>query len=331
MFNESTLQILNSLATGHFCSGQSLGQDLGISRAAVAKHIDALELLGLDIYSVTGKGYRLNQPVTLLKHSTIIAELQRQISSDIPLVNVSTVVTSTNEIIKQRIKSGALAELAVGSVILAEAQTAGRGRRGRTWASPLGASLYLSMHWRFEQGIHATMGLSLAIGIAIAEALTELGVNDIGLKWPNDIYYQGRKLAGILIELEGQATDSCDVVIGIGLNVSLPDHAKELIDQPYSDMSQTGIDLNRNILAATILRHLWQLLEQFERTGFSDFVQRWQNFDCFTGDAVKLLIGQRTISGIAAGVDASGGITLIIDGSPQTFYGGEISLRKVTP
>ncbi|NRA72796.1 MAG: bifunctional biotin--[acetyl-CoA-carboxylase] ligase/biotin operon repressor BirA [Gammaproteobacteria bacterium] len=328
MFNASTLQILNSLVAGEFCSGESLGKALGISRSAVAKHIHALELLGLDIYSVTGKGYRLSQPMILLDQISIITELQQQLKSPLPVVNVSTVVASTNEVIKGQIKHGEFAGLVAGSVILAEAQTAGRGRRGRTWASPLGASLYMSMHWRFEEGIHATMGLSLAVGIAIAEALTELGVNDIGLKWPNDIYYQGRKLAGILIELEGQTTDCCDVIIGIGLNVNLPSHASELIDQPYSDMSQTGIDLNRNLLSATILRHLWQLLEQFERTGFSAFVARWQQFDCFNNEAVQLLIGQRTISGIAAGVDASGGISLIIDGRPQTFYGGEISLRK---
>lgn len=330
MFNSSTLKILNALVAGEFCSGEALGSDLGISRSAIAKHIQALQQLGLDIYSVTGKGYRLAQPIELLAQNKIIAALKSGRSEHpLPEVTVSTVVSSTNEVIKNQIHNGELTDKSSGSVIFAEAQTAGRGRRGRQWASPLGASLYLSMHWRFEQGINATMGLSLAVGIAIAEALSELGIGELGLKWPNDVYYQGRKLAGILIELEGQGSDSCDIVIGAGVNVNLPTKICEHIDQPYSDLAQTGIALDRNLIAATILNHLWRLLEQFETSGFGPLVERWARFDCFSGDAVELIIGQRRISGIGAGVDAQGGIVLMIDGQPQTFYGGEISLRKL--
>jgi len=327
MFNSSTLQILKTLASGDFCSGESLGQQLGISRSAIAKHISALQQLDLDIYSVTGKGYRLAKPIVLLEQAQIERHLSR---ANQPQVSVETVVTSTNELIKRQIHSGALEDKVSGSVIFAEAQTAGRGRRGRNWASPLGASLYLSMHWRFEQGINATMGLSLAVGIAISEALTELGVGELGLKWPNDIYYQGRKLAGILIELEGQGTESCDIVIGIGINVSLPAQVSSQIDQPYSDLTQTGIALDRNKIAATILTHLWQVLAQFELTGFAGLVERWAVYDCFSGDAVELIIGQRRIAGIATGVDAQGGLVLNIEGESQTFFGGEISLRKQT-
>jgi BirA family biotin operon repressor/biotin-[acetyl-CoA-carboxylase] ligase len=325
MFNSSTLQILKALVDGDFCSGESLGHQLGITRSAVAKHIRALQQLDLDIYSVTGKGYRLAQPIILLDQDKIVA----QISGDnLAPVSVETVVSSTNKVIKNKILSGELNHIASGSVIFAEAQTAGRGRRGRNWASPLGASLYLSMHWRFEQGISATMGLSLAIGIAIAEALTELGVDDLGLKWPNDIYYQGRKLAGILIELEGQGADSCDVVIGVGINVALPPQISEQIDQPYSDLAQTGIKLDRNLIAATILKHLWRVLAQFELSGFAGLTQRWAVYDCFSGDAVELIIGKKRIAGVATGVDAQGGIVLSIDGESKTFFGGEISLRK---
>jgi len=329
MFNSSTLQILKTLACGDFCSGESLGQQLGISRSAVAKHINALQQLDLDIYSVTGKGYRLAKPIVLLEQAQIEAQL-RDGGVNLPQVSVETVVSSTNELIKQQIHSGELKDKVSGSVIFAEAQTAGRGRRGRNWASPLGASLYLSMHWRFEQGINATMGLSLAVGIAIAEALTELGAGELGLKWPNDIYFQGRKLAGILIELEGQGTECCDIVIGTGINVSLPPQVSTKIDQPYSDLAQTGIALDRNKIAATILTHLWQVLEQFELTGFAGLVDRWATYDCFSGDAVELIIGQRRIAGIATGVDAQGGIVLDIEGESQTFFGGEISLRKQT-
>ena len=325
MFNASTLQILHALSAGDFSSGEQLGAELGISRSAIARHIKALQQLGLDIYSVTGKGYRLAQQISLLDQQKIVCHLK---GTNNPEITVSTVVTSTNEVIKQKIHSQQLVAKQSGSVVFAEAQTAGRGRRGRQWASPLGASLYMSMHWRFDQGISATMGLSLAVGIAIVEALTELGVNDLGLKWPNDVYFQGRKLAGILIELEGQGSESCDIVIGVGINVNLPAKVADQIDQPYSDLAQTGIAIDRNVIAAKILEHLWQLLEQFELAGFSTLVERWAKYDCFKGDMVELTVGQRSLIGLATGVDAQGGITLLIDGKSQTFYGGEISMRK---
>ncbi|MDP2562549.1 bifunctional biotin--[acetyl-CoA-carboxylase] ligase/biotin operon repressor BirA [Psychrobium sp. 1_MG-2023] len=325
MFNATTQKILSTMAAGQFCSGEELGQLCGISRAAIGKHIQALQQLGLDIYSVTGKGYRLATPITLLQQGEISRLLGDNIEHQ---VAVETVVGSTNELIKDKIKQGELISAASGYTVFAEAQTAGRGRRGRTWASPLGASLYFSMHWRFEQGISATMGLSLAVGIALSEALVELGVNELGLKWPNDVYYQGRKLAGILIELEGQGSDSCDIVIGVGINVQLPDSVTEQIDQPFADLAQTGINLDRNVIAATILRHLMQVMNTFEQRGFSAFVERWNVVDCFVGTPVNLLIGQRTISGISRGVDAQGGIVVESDGEQQTYYGGEISLRK---
>ncbi|NRA61881.1 MAG: bifunctional biotin--[acetyl-CoA-carboxylase] ligase/biotin operon repressor BirA [Psychrobium sp.] len=327
MFNETTSNILKSLATGEFCSGQLLGEQNGISRAAIGKHVKALQQLGLDIYSVTGKGYRLSQPVELLDSDIIASFLPFEQREN---VAVQTVVGSTNALIKEQIAQGQLS--GSGYTLFAEAQTAGRGRRGREWVSPLGSSLFFSSHWRFEQGINATMGLSLAVGIAITEALSELGVQDLGLKWPNDIYYQGKKLAGILIELEAQAADSCDLVIGVGINVQLPVAASQKIDQPFTDLSATGILIGRNELAATILRHLWAILENFESQGFSALITRWNTFDCFKDDRVELKIGQRSIAGIARGVDGQGGIVIELDasGNLQTFYGGEISLRKVT-
>jgi len=327
MFNQITQQILEQLASGEFCSGQQLGQQLGVSRAAIGKHIDALQALGLDIYSVTGKGYKLANATALLNQQQIVATLPQQ---DKAKVSVQTVVGSTNEVIKQKIQRNELAEQAPGFTVFAEAQTAGRGRRGRQWVSPLGSSLYFSTHWRFEQGISATMGLSLAVGIALCEALAELGVTELGLKWPNDVYYRGKKLAGILIELESQASDSCDIVIGVGLNIVLPSQVSTLIDQPYTDLANAGIALDRNIIAATILKQLWRVLDDFELLGFKSMVERWNAFDCFVNLPVELIMGQRRISGIARGVDGQGGIVLMIDNELQTFFGGEISLRKAS-
>ncbi|MGB0833368.1 MAG: bifunctional biotin--[acetyl-CoA-carboxylase] ligase/biotin operon repressor BirA [Psychrobium sp.] len=327
MFNQVTQSILRELATGGFCSGEQLGEANGVSRAAIGKHIQALVQLGLDIYSVTGKGYRLSAPVELLDVDAIKA------AQDVALptpVFVESVIDSTNNWIKQQISSGALNDSPSGTTIFSEAQTAGRGRRGKQWVSPLGASLYLSTHWRFEQGISATSGLSLVVGIAIVEALTELGVPNLGLKWPNDVYYQGRKLAGILVELEGQGSDSCDIIIGAGINVHLPESVTQDIDQPYADIHEVGLSLSRNHIAGRILSHLIKLLNEFEFSGFSAFVERWHQHDCFIGQHVQLQMGQRQVTGIAKGVDTQGGLLLEVDQQIQSFFGGEISLRKLS-
>ncbi len=325
MFNKVTHNILLALANGDFCSGEWLGEQNNISRAAIGKHIQALQKLGLDIYSVTGKGYCLSTPIDLLERDAIIESSQL---SDVP-IQVETVVGSTNDLIKQGLLNKTIDNKTSGTTIFSEAQTAGRGRRGKEWVSPLGASLYFSTHWSFEQGISATMGLSLVVGIAIVDALVELGVPDLGLKWPNDIYYQGRKLAGILVELEGQGSDSCDIIIGAGINVKLPINVNQKIDQPFADLEETGLDLNRNMIAGTILRYLINHLKQFEQTGFTTFVDRWHEYDCFIGHHVQLHMGQRVVDGIAGGVDAQGGIVLNIDNKKQSYFGGEISLRKI--
>lgn len=325
MFNKTTEQVLAQLTSGKFCSGQQLGELLGVSRAAIGKHINALQELGLNIYSVTGKGYKLEHATQLLNVDKIKALLG---GNNSPTFSVLPVVDSTNEVIKKKILSGELQGMQAGHTVFAEAQTAGRGRRGRQWVSPLGSSLYFSTHWRFEQGISATMGLSLAVGVAICEALGQLGVVGLGLKWPNDVYLDGKKLAGILIELESQGADSCDIVIGIGINVALPAGAGETIDQPFTDLAASGIVLERNVIAAKLLANLWQVLNDFDISGFKAMVERWNKYDCFVGEQVELLIGKNNIKGIAKGVDAQGGITLTIDGEEQTFFGGEISVRK---
>lgn len=327
MFNHVTQHILKALANGEFCSGEQLGEANNMSRAAIGKHIQALQQLGLDIYSVTGKGYRLSAPIELLNSDAINSAALYELPASI---EVETVVDSTNNWIKNAIASGALTKSSSGTTIFSEAQTQGRGRRGKEWVSPLGASLYFSTHWRFEQGISATTGLSLVVGIAIVEALVELGIPSLGLKWPNDVYYQGRKLAGILVELEGQGVDSCDIIIGAGINVHLPAAVTKDIDQPYADIHEVGLSLSRNHIAGRILSHLMKLLAEFELHGFSAFVDRWHQHDCFINQHVQLQMGQRKVTGVAKGVDAQGGLLLEVEQQVQSFFGGEISLRKVS-
>lgn len=313
--------ILNSLADGKFHSGEVLGDNLGISRAAISKHIKGLNDLGLEIYSVTGKGYKLASALTLLDEVKI---RQSRLQKQAPTLEVMHVIDSTNAYLKSK-----LGELENGHACVAEAQTAGRGRHGRTWVSPYGASLYLSLYWSFPGGYQAVSGLSLAVGVAVAQALGDIGVDNVQLKWPNDIYLHSKKLAGVLIEVEGQMGASCECVIGIGLNIDMPAEQDE-IDQPWTDIKRgSGISVNRNQLCAILLDRLNNCLRQFEETGLKSFIEPWSELDLYRNRQIKLLLGQQTIVGNCKGINETGALMLESNGVVKAYFGGEISVRPV--
>jgi len=313
--------LLSILADNKFHSGETLGQTLGISRAAISNHIKIFNSLGLDIFSVTGKGYCLAQPLTLLNLERIRQYLKSSYFAEIEVLNV---IGSTNQYLKDK-----LGLLKNGHTCLAEAQTAGRGRHGRKWVSPYAASLYLSMHWSFTGGYSALGGLSLAIGVAIVEALNVCGVHGVQLKWPNDIYAQGKKLAGVLIEVEGQIGSGCQAIIGVGINVTLP-KSVENIDQPWIDLAQlTEQPLDRNMLAGTLANELINCLSLFEKSGLEAFITKWRGLDIYANQAIKLIVGQQTITGIGRGIDASGAILLETEQGVKAYHGGEISVRPI--
>ncbi|GAD29542.1 bifunctional biotin--[acetyl-CoA-carboxylase] ligase/biotin operon repressor BirA [Photobacterium leiognathi] len=311
------LALIQLLADGSFHSGEKLGQALGISRAAIAKQIKVIQGWGLDIFRVQGKGYCLASPIELLNKESILAK------SNCAHLELIPVIDSTNQYLLDRV-----GQLPSGSVCLAEYQEAGRGRRGRQWLSPFGSNLYLSIYWRLDAGMAAAMGLSLVVGVAIAETLQQLGAPDVRVKWPNDIYYKDQKLAGILVEMTGQAGDAAHLVIGMGLNVSM--HIKEQaeITQAWTNLAQACDNLpSRNQLAAQLIAHLTQTLIDYEEQGLTGFVERWNKIDNFLNRPVKLLIGERTIEGIARGIDAQGALLLETDEGVTPYIGGEISLR----
>ena len=315
-------QLIQQLASGELCSGEMLAQQAGMSRAAIARHIVALQQLGLDIYAIKGKGYRLAAPLQLLD----INKIKQQQPVGMADILLQHVTDSTNTQLLRKLQDGLV--LQKGAVIVAEAQTAGRGRRGNSWFSPFGSNLYYSMYWQLEQGIQAAMGLSLVIGIAVADVLEQQFQLPVKLKWPNDIYLADKKLAGILVELAGQSHAHCDVVIGLGLNICMPAQASTHINQSWTDLQQhlpTTVD--RNLLIAQLQAVLCQYLQQFEQQGFRAFVSAFNQRDQFAGKPVCLSSGQQQIKGICVGVDAQGGIVLQQDGQLQSYYGGELSLR----
>lgn len=312
------LKLIDILADGEFHSGEQLGETLGMSRAAINKHIQTLKSWGLEVYTVTGKGYSFPAPLQLLNEQEILGQLSQADIAVIPVID------STNQYLLERMHS-----LPSGSVCLAEYQQAGRGRRGRHWFSPFGANLYMSMYWRLEQGPAAAMGLSLVIGIIMAETLRSLGAQDVRVKWPNDIYLHDRKLAGILVELTGKTGDAAQIVIGAGINLAMRTAEAAQINQGWINLQEASVTINRNELAATLINRLREALPVFEQEGLTPFVTRWAELDNFINRPVKLLIGEREVHGIARGIDNQGGLQLEQDGKIQSWVGGEISLRPV--
>jgi BirA family biotin operon repressor/biotin-[acetyl-CoA-carboxylase] ligase len=213
-------------------------------------------------------------------------------------------------------------------VCLAEQQTAGRGRRGRPWASPPGSNLYVSVSWRFNGGIEAMAGLPLAVGVALCDALEALGVDGLALKWPNDVLRRGGKLAGTLIELQGDASGPCRAIVGTGVNVRMPPEVACGIDQSWADLAD--LDLCRSELAAAFLDRLLPLLADFAAQGFAPWRERWESRNVHAGVAVRILGSGPDLAGTAMGVDERGALLLQTAAGMQTIHGGEVSLRAVS-
>ncbi|GLY63362.1 biotin--[acetyl-CoA-carboxylase] synthetase [Pectobacterium brasiliense] len=310
------LKLIKILSDGEFYSGELLGEMMGMSRAAINKHIQTIRDWGIDIFTVTGKGYSLPAPMQLLDEEVILKHLPEG------GVTVLPVVDSTNQYILERLDT-----LSSGDACLAEYQQSGRGRRGRQWFSPFGANLYLSLYWRLEQGPAAAVGVSLVIGIVMAEVLHKLGADGVRVKWPNDLYLKDRKLAGILVELTGKTGDAANLVIGAGINLQMREPAPDTINQGWINLQEAGIEINRNTLASTLISELRSALAVFELQGLEPFIPRWEKLDNYFNRPIRLIIGNREIYGIERGIDRQGALLLEADDLITPYIGGEISLR----
>lgn len=318
-------RILQSLADGRFHSGAELGAELGISRTAVWKQMARVQALGLELHAVRGRGYRLSQPLELLDKATIAAHLPARARALLTGLDIHPQLESTNTYLRSALPAGGRS----GYACLAERQTQGRGRRGRAWVSPFGANLYLSVGWRFSGSAANLGGLSLAVGVAAARALADAGVSELGLKWPNDLIWQQRKLGGVLLELAGEAHGPCDVVVGIGVNVSMPRSGGALVDQPWTDLRSILGDRcpSRNQLAAQLLGETLVSLAQYEQRGLEGFLGDWRQRDIVAGREVELQLPQQRLAGTALGVDESGALLVRMGASTRRFASGEVSLR----
>lgn len=316
--------LLSIISDGGVHSGQDLARQLNISRAAIWKSIKLLQSLGLQIQALQGKGYCLENKIELFSEETIAALLTTNAKSCCEEIKVLFKTESTNSYLLRLLDK----ENIHGKVLFAEHQSAGRGRRGNQWVSPLASGIYLSVAWRFEVSPAALGLLSLFMGVATARTLEQAGVKDIGLKWPNDIVIENKKIGGILLDLRGEAGGPVHVIIGIGINYDLPKSTIDNIDQPSTDICKlTEKRVSRNEIAANLLSNIFEILYGLKSDMSAELVDEWRKYDRYSGQQAKLILPDSEIEGVLKGVDAQGALLLDVNGELERYTSGEVSLR----
>jgi BirA family biotin operon repressor/biotin-[acetyl-CoA-carboxylase] ligase len=319
--------LLALLADGEVHSGEWLATQLCQTRAAVWKGVERLRAIGIDVQALARRGYRLSKPVELLDAGRIRAELSAENLAHLRALELLFEVDSTNT----RLLASAQPPAGMADVCIAELQQAGRGRLGRRWIAPFGGGLAMSLGWTCSDVVRTLPALSLGVGVAVSRALSRAGAQGISLKWPNDIWFNDRKLGGVLIELRGEAGGPAHVVIGVGVNVWMPEEARR-------DLEASGVPVaavadacrqppSRNLAAGAILDELLSMLLQYERFGFAAFREAWSDLDGLKDRPAQVIVGQTSILGIARGVDADGALLLETQDRMQRFVSGEASLR----
>lgn len=322
--------LLALIADGALHSGAELAAELGVSRAAVWKLVGELRAHGVDVLSEPRRGYRLQTPAELLD-GIRIAGVAAGRGPFPATVEVLFEVDSTNT----RLYDEAPPYAGRARFLFAEIQHAGRGRRGRSWIAPFASGLTFSVAWTFAETPPGLPALGLAIGVAVAEALRELGAEGAGLKWPNDIVWRQRKLGGLLLQLRTEAGGPATVVIGLGLNLALPPGTREELALagafPVADLREVMADRmpGRNELAGMLAAAIVASLEEFERDGFAPFAPRWSALDELAGEPVRVIQGESTVDGVARGADAQGALLVEVAGRLERFHSGDVSLRPV--
>lgn len=320
--NAHLLSGLRCLSDVTFRSGPEIAARLGISRATLSNSLKKAGEIGVSLYKVQGRGYRLARPLDWLAYPQIVAALGPMAKFfDVEVVDLSP---STNSVLMERVSDSATH----GTVLAAEFQSDGRGRRGRSWFAPLCGGVTFSLLWRFNQGAAQLSCLSLAVGVAVARALRELGLADVQLKWPNDILHRFHKLGGILIELSGDMLGPTFAVIGIGINTRLDENSLSQINQAATDLSTLmETPPPRSVVLGTVLANLGEVLQQFEAQGFAPFREEWLALHAYQNRTVRMLLPRNAVEeGVVAGVAEDGSLLLNRPHGLTRYTVGEISL-----
>ena len=322
-------RLLSLLADGEFHSGEKLARRLRISRGGIWKLIHTLKDLGIEIESEARHGYKLPRPVDLLDIDEIRKCMTSQIRDLLGVAEVLLTVDSTNRHVYE---STAIAPRRA-HLCVAEIQSAGRGRRGRSWVAPFGSGVCMSLGWQFEDAPPTFSALSLAVGIAAVRALRRFGATDVGLKWPNDLVWKNRKLGGILIEMRGESGGPATVVIGIGGNMRMPAAARLALAEQQAALIADVHEVvrentpTRNVLVGALTEEFANMLSVFATQGFEPFLDEWQKLDVLMHAPVRIMQGSQNISGTACGVDREGALLVEVEGERRRFMSGEVSVR----
>ncbi|MFZ7306005.1 bifunctional biotin--[acetyl-CoA-carboxylase] ligase/biotin operon repressor BirA [Avibacterium avium] len=288
---------------------------LPYSEEDILQQIEELRQQGIQIEE-SAVGFQLIPQLERLNESYLTRELAPY------AVHIKPIINSTNQYLLDNI-----AYLEKGTICLSEYQTAGRGRRGRQWLSPFAGQVIMSLYWTLDRQINLE-GLSLVVGMAIADTLRKAGAWGVKLKWPNDVLLNGRKLAGILVEIANRPNNLHNLVIGLGINLSLPKQHNN-IDQPWAELVEVLPDFDRNKLIVSLSQNLIARLQQFEQVGIDEkFRQEWLEMDAYFGEEVNILSENHKITGIEQGIDERGYIQLMTEEGMRYFNGGEVSLRQ---
>ncbi len=322
-------RVFAALADGEFHSGEQLAETLGVSRSAVWKAVEALRELGATLHAVRNRGYRLRSGSDALDSSRISGLLAPAARGHVQRVETAWTADSTNSVLLARQNP----PFGTCDVLLAEYQTAGRGRRGRTWVAPPGGSICLSLCWSFRDVPRDLGALGLVIGVCALRALRESGLEDVRLKWPNDVMMEGRKLGGILIELRAESAGPASVVIGIGLNVALGARVLEAIGETgvsAIDLVTAGLTQpSRNALAAALITQMVRGLLVFEKEGLQPFAEEWRAADALRGRQVDVHTLEGVSRGMARGIDLHGALVVETPQGIRRFVSGDVTVRAV--
>jgi len=318
-------EVLTLLDNNRYYSGQALAQRFNVTRATIHNCIVKIESLGISVERIRGLGYRLMQPVDLLNHAEIQSKLSSQAANKLADIQCLQEIDSTNRYAAEL----ELPQAGEFSLVLAEMQTAGKGRRGRQWVSPYAANIYMSVLWSLQRPLHEAGMLSPMLAISMLNALTELGVSGLSLKWPNDIYCHNTKLAGLLIECSGEISGGCKMVVGMGVNVFMSRFENIQIDQQWTDIHSQTQDwqYSRNDVAAKLVDNVVSGLVKFESNSFENLVYAWSQWDIMKDKQVELHSAQSVKTGVARGIDSDGCLLLESSNGIEKISAGDVSLR----
>jgi len=324
--NQRTLSILRLLSDGQFQSGEYLAKKLYCNRATISIALKNIDSYGIEIVKIRGRGYRWINPISYLNKDLILS--YSSINPSNFSITIFDTIDSTNNFLLNNLEKGVIDNNCI-PVVATEHQTNGRGRAGRSWHSGFGDSLTFSFGWRFDQGVSALSGLSLIIGIAVIRVLRSFSINCVNLKWPNDILFDNKKLAGILIELRGEILGPSYAIIGIGINFKLCEIIKSTINQEITDLSMiSDVYLDRNQILSALLTEFRNILPVFGDYGFAYFKKEWISYHAFEGQTVSLILPNGSvIVGTIDGVIEDGSICLMTSTGRNSYHVGDISIR----